>query len=145
MHHLDTYFQSVWDSQRSFSQLVHQWNQLGMVRNTKLCLPNHIVVHGADWFKCHFWQLYFKADWLEIHFLFAPLFSLQPKTCCLYRSGLHLWRSIWQQSLIKILWREREVLIIKAAEKDPSATIVASICSTGVSVCVCVCNAFFFS
>jgi len=73
-----------------------------MVRNAKLCLPNHIVVRGADWFKCHFWQLYFKADWLEIHFLSEDMSLV---------SGLHVQRSNWQQSLIKILsWREREGL-----------------------------------
>ena len=41
----------------------------------KLCLPNHIPVRSADWFKCHFRQLYFKADWSEIHF-YAFVFTL---------------------------------------------------------------------
>ena len=40
-----------------------------MVRNAKLCLSNHIPVRDADWFKCHFRQLYFRADWSQIHFL----------------------------------------------------------------------------
>ena len=30
---------------------------------------NHIPVRDAVWFKRHFRQLYFKADWSEIHFL----------------------------------------------------------------------------
>ena len=39
--------------------------------------------------------------------------------------GLHVRRSAWQQSLVKILsLREREVL--KQLKKDPSATKVAS-------------------
>ena len=49
--------------------LAHQQNQISKIQNTKLCLFNHIPVRDADWFKCHFWQLYFKADWWEIHFL----------------------------------------------------------------------------
>ena len=49
--------------------LVHQQHQISKVRNAKLCLSNHIPVHDADWFKCHFQQLYLKTDWLEIHFL----------------------------------------------------------------------------
>ena len=39
---------------------------------------HHIPVHDADWFKCNFWQLYFKADWSEIHFfsvLSFPFYS----------------------------------------------------------------------
>ncbi len=50
-----------------------QMGQMGNVRNAKICLPNHILVRDADWFKCHFRQLYFKAGWSEIHFLFTPL------------------------------------------------------------------------
>ena len=49
--------------------LTHQRNKIGKVRNAKLCLPNHIPVREAVWFKRHFRQLYFKADWSEIHFL----------------------------------------------------------------------------
>ena len=63
--------------------LVHQWHQISKVWNAKLCLSNHIPVHDADWFKCHFQQLYFNADWLEIHFLSTPL-SLWLKSCHLY-------------------------------------------------------------
>ena len=45
-------------------------------------------------------------------------------------AGLHMRRSTWQQNLIKILLlREREV-----AQKDPSATAVASVRSTGATV-----------
>ena len=45
--------------------------------------------------------------------------------------GLHVGRSARQQNLMKILsLREREVF--KAAQKDPSATVVAS--STGAAV-----------
>ena len=49
--------------------LEHQQNQISKVQNTKLCLPNHIPVCDADWFKWKFRQLYFKADWSQIHFL----------------------------------------------------------------------------
>ena len=46
--------------------------------------------------------------------------------------GLYVQRSARQQSLMKVLsLKKREV--IKAAEKDPSATIVASICLTGAT------------
>ena len=89
-------------------------------------MPNHIPVHDADWFKYHFWQLYFKADWLEIHFLSASLFSLQQKTCRFYLVYM------CEEALgSKVIWNvvkgERN---IKAAEKDPSATVVASVHST---------------
>ena len=53
------------ESEQSFSTSMKP-DQQGSER--KLCLPNHIPVHNADWFKCHFRQLYFKSDWLEIHF-----------------------------------------------------------------------------
>ena len=49
---------------------------MGKVWNAKLCLPNHILVSSGDWFKYHFWQLFFKADCLKIHFLLTLLFSL---------------------------------------------------------------------
>ena len=83
-----------------------------MVRNTKLCLPNHIPVRDADEFKCHFWQ--FKADWSEIHFLsklslhfYVFVFTLAKNML----PGLQVRRSAWQQILMKILsLREREVL-----------------------------------
>ena len=54
--------------------LAHQRNQIGKVQNAKLCLPNHIPVRDADWFTCHFRQLYFKTDWSEIHFLYTLSF-----------------------------------------------------------------------
>ena len=47
--------------------------------------------------------------------------------------GLHVRRSAWQQSLIKVLLL-RETEVIKTAEKDSSATIVASVRSAGVTV-----------
>ena len=56
--------------------LAHQQNQIGKVWNAKLCLPIHILARTGDWFKYHFWQLFFKADWLKIHFLLTLLFSL---------------------------------------------------------------------
>ena len=49
--------------------LAQQRNKIGKVQNATLCLPNHIPVCSAHWFKCHFRQLYSKADWSEIHFL----------------------------------------------------------------------------
>ena len=109
-----------------------------MVRNARLCLPTYIPGHGADWFKCHFRQLYFKADWSEIHFLsklslpfYAFVFTSAENMSLL--PGLHVGRSARQQSLIKILsLRGRE--IFKAAQKDPSATVVASVRSTGATV-----------
>ena len=61
--------------------LAHERNEIGKVGNAKLCLPNHILFRDADWFKCHFRQLYFKADSSEIHFLYTPLFSHRLKTC----------------------------------------------------------------
>ena len=95
---------------------THQWKKTGKVQNTKLCLPNHICVHDTDWFKCHFWQLYFKADGSETFFLSLPfyvfVFTLVEHMSFL--PGLHVWRSAWQQSVMKILFlREREVLKLK--------------------------------
>jgi len=60
--------------------------------------------------------LYFKADWSEIHFLsalsllfYAFVFTLAENMSLL--PGLHVPRSTWQQSLMKILsLREREGL-----------------------------------
>ena len=88
--------------------LAHQRNQIGKVRNAKLCLANHIPVRDADWFKCHFRQLYFKADWSQIHFLsklsfpfYAFVFTSAENTLLL--PGLHVQWSARQQSLMKIL------------------------------------------
>ena len=103
--------------------LAHQRNKNSKVWNRKFCLPNHIPVCDADWFKCHFWQLYFKTNWSKIHilsklslpfytfvFTSAEFFSLLP--------GLYMQKSTQQQSLIKILsLREREVL--KQLKKIP--------------------------
>ena len=84
-------------------------------------------------------MLYFNADWSEIHFLSkllllsTSLFSLRLKKCRFYLAGLHVRRSARQQSLMKILpLREREVL--KQLKKDPNATVVASVRSTGATV-----------
>ena len=118
--------------------LAHQRNQIGKVRNAKLCLANHIPVRDADWFKCHFRQLYFKADWSEIHFLstlslpfYAFVFISAENVSFL--PGLHVRRSARQQSLMKILsLRKREVL--KQLKKIPVATVVTSVCSTGTAV-----------
>ena len=100
-----TYFQSDRDSRRLFSTSTKQDRQ---DRNATLCLPNHIPVRDADWFKCHFRQLYFKADWSEIHFLsklsltfFAFVFTSAENMSLL--PGLHVRRSARQQSLVKIL------------------------------------------
>ena len=64
--------------------LAHQQNQISKVWTVKLCLPNNILVRSGDWFKYHFWQLFFEADWLKIHFLLTLLFSLWIKTCRFY-------------------------------------------------------------
>ena len=67
------------------------------------------------------------ASFISCHFLSKPLLSL------LLGLQLHMQRSAWQQNLMKmLLLREREV--IKAAEKDPSTTIVTSVHSTGAAV-----------
>ena len=64
--------------------LVHQqkpdWQS--SERKTLLAWPHSCL---QCWLlKCHFWQLYFKADWSKIHFLSMPLFLLWLKTCCFY-------------------------------------------------------------
>jgi len=130
-----THFRSNQDSWRSLSASVKP----GKVWNAKLCLPNHIPVRNADWFKCHFWQLYFKADWSEIHFISTLSFPFYAfvltwaENISLVLPGLHVWRSTWQQSLRKISPLRERKRSIKAAKKDPSATIVASIHSTGAT------------
>ena len=125
---MHTYLENDWDSRQSFSASVKP-DQQGWER--KLCLPNHIPVRSADWFKCHFWQLYFKADWSEIHFLSMPLFSLWQKTCC-FTSFTHVKKRSAAKSDINIIIEgERS---IKAAKKDSSATVVISIRSTGATV-----------
>ena len=110
--------------------LAHHWYQISKVRNAKLCLSNHIPVHDADWFKCHFWQLYFKADRSEIHFLSMPL-SLRLKTCRLYLAYMYkevLGSKVWWKYYVE---GERS---IKAAQKDPSTTVVTSICLTSATL-----------
>ena len=110
--------------------LAHQRNKIGKVQNTKLCLPNYLPVRDAEWFKCHFQQLYSKADLLGIHFLsklslpfYTFVFTSAENMSLL--PGLHMQRSARQQCPMKILlMREREVL--KQLKKDPSTTIVAS-------------------
>ena len=64
--------------------LVHQqkldWQS--SERKTLLAWPHSCL---QCWLlKCHFWQLYFKADWSKIHFLSMPLFLLWLKTCRFY-------------------------------------------------------------
>ena len=93
----------------------------------KLSLLNHIPVHSADWFKYHFQQLYFKADWSKIHFLFTLslpfntfVFTLDENMSLL--TGLHVWRCTLQQSLVTILSlrerdRDREKEILKQLKK----------------------------
>ena len=98
------------------SHSAQQWNQIGKVQNAKFCLPNHIPVCNADWFNCCFQQLYFKADWSEIHFFstlafpfYALVFTSAENMSRL--PGLHEHRSAWQQSLMKVLLlRETEVI-----------------------------------
>ena len=82
----------VTESQQSFSTSTKP-DQQGLEH--KLCLPNHIPVHNADWFKCHFRQSYFKSDWLEIHFFstlpfpfYAFVFTLAENMSLL--PGLHV-------------------------------------------------------
>ena len=130
---MHTYFQSNQDGQQSFSISMTPYRQ---VLECKLCFPNHVLIRDADWFKCHFGQLYFKADWSEIHFLSLPLFPLQLKTCCFYLA--YTCKEALSSNLMKIVslregGRERE-RSIKAAEKYPSATIAASMHLTGATV-----------
>ena len=119
--------------------LAHQRNKIGKVRNAKLCLPNHILVRDADWFKRHFRQLHFKADWSEIHYLSklslpfyvsvftsAEIFSLLPGWLTRAKK-----RSTAKSDENITVDGERG---IKAAEKDPNATVVASVRSTGATV-----------
>ena len=85
-------------------------------------------------------MLYFNVDWSEIHFLsklslpvYVSVLISAGKKNRFYLAGLHVRRSARQQSLMKILpLREREVL--KQLKKDPSATVVASVRSTGAIV-----------
>ena len=109
--------------------LVRQQNHISNVGNAKLSLPNHIPVRDSDWFKCHFWQLYFKADWSEIHFLskLSLPFYVSVFTSAENMSLLPGWltrakkRSAAKSDENITVEGERS---IKAAEKDPSATVV---------------------
>ena len=119
--------------------LAHQRNKIGKVRNAKLCLPNHIPVRDANWFKRRFRQLYFKADWSEIHFLskLSLPFYVSVFTSAEKNSLLPGWltrakkRSTAKSDENITVEGERN---IKAAEKDPNATVVASVRSTGATV-----------
>ena len=39
------------------------------------CLPNYIPVHDADWFRCHFWQLYLKLIGQKFTFFLSSPFA----------------------------------------------------------------------
>ena len=74
--------------------------------------------------------MYFKADWSQIDFLSKPLFSLQLKICRFYLAytckdafGSKVWWKYYHCGRGKY----------KAAEKDPSATTVAIVHSTGAT------------
>ena len=119
--------------------LTQQRNKIDKVRNAKLCFPNHIPVRDAVWFKHHFRQLYFKADWSEIHFLskLSLPFYVSVFTSAENMSLLPGWltrakkRSAAKSDENITVDGERN---IKAAEKDPSAAVVASVRSTGATV-----------
>ena len=97
------------------------------------CLPSHIPVHDADWFKFHLRQLSFRSDWLETHFLPTPLFSLQLETCHFYLAYImHAKTHLAAKSDENIIVEGQRS--IKAAQKDPSTTVVASIRLTGATV-----------
>ena len=125
---MHTYFQSDQDSQWSFSASTKPDRQ-GSAR-TQNCLPDHIPVHNTDWFTCHFWQLYFKADWSEIHFLFMLLLPFYAFVFTLAENMSNK-RSTAKPDENIIIVGERS---IKAAEKDPSTTVVISIRLTGATV-----------
>ena len=65
------------------------------------------------------------TSFLSCHFLSTSLFSLRMKTCRFYLAGLHVRRCARQQNLRWKYYRWRRERRIKAAEKDPSATVVA--------------------
>ena len=99
MRHLDAQiFSSDWDSQWSFSASTKpDWQGL---EHKTACIP----VSDAGWFKCHFWQLYFKAEWsdftsfLHCHFLSMPLFLLRLKTRHFYLAYT------WEETLGSKVW-----------------------------------------
>ena len=134
MHHLDTHIFKV--IKIVDGHLAHQQNQISKIQNAKLCLFNHIPVRDADWFKCHFWQLYFKADWWEIHFLstlslpFYTFVFTSAERCCFYCTCAK--KCSAAKSDENIIAEEKRST--KAAEKDTSATILASVFLTGVTV-----------
>ena len=116
---------------------MHQSNQISKVLNAKLCLPNHIPVRNADWFKCHFRQLYFEADWSKKSLPFYAVTSFQ--RFCFHFGRKHVaftWltcakmRSAVRSDNNIVVERES----IKAVEKDLCATVVTSIHSTGATV-----------
>ena len=119
------------------SHLVQQWNQTGKVRNAKLCLPNHTPVHDADWFKS-FLAVVFQSWLVRNSLSFCAVISF----LCL---SFHFdWKHVtftWFTRTKKHLAAKSDENIIvegerriKAAEKDPSATVVASVRLTGANV-----------
>ena len=122
--------------------LAHQRNKIGKVRNAKFCLPNHIPVRDADWFKRHFRQLYFKTDWSEIHFLSKLSFPFYVSvfTSAENMSLLPVWltrakkRSAAKSDENITVEGVRNIKADEKKKKDPSATVVASIRSTGATV-----------
>ena len=102
-------FQAI---KRVDGHLVCQQNKIGKVQNLKknsACLTTFLSAKcNTDWFKCHFWQLYFKAYWSEVHFLSKlslPFYTFVFTAAehVLFLHGLHVQRSTQQQSLMKIL------------------------------------------
>ena len=92
----------------------------------------------ADWFKCHVQQLYFKADWSEIHFLSTLSF---PFYTFVFTSAENMSFFAWFTRAKKCSAAKSDENIIvkgersiKAAEKEPSTTVVASVHLTGATV-----------
>ena len=135
MHHLDT---RILSKQLKVSRhSAQQWNQIGKVGKAKL----HILVHDADWFKCHFRQLYFRADWSEILFFsmlafpFCALVFTSAENMLLL-PGQCVWRCAQQQSRMTILSliNDKSRRSIKAADKDLGTTVVTSLYLTSATV-----------
>ena len=112
--------------------LACQRNQIGKVQNAKLSLPNHIpswnIISGSCISKPSGQKF---TSFLRCYFFPMPMFSLQLAFTFAFTWLTCAKKHLAAKSDKNIVKGERS---IKAAQKDPSATIAASICLTSATV-----------
>ena len=108
--------------------LAYQRNQISKIWKAKRWLSNHIPVHSADWFR----------SWLVGNLL--PYYAVISFLCLCFHFGWKYVAFTWLTCVKCSAAKSDENIFvkgersIKAAQKDPSATVVTSIHSTDATV-----------